>query len=108
MDTCTVWEINDIIENLPYMDRALWETARLNAYVVAQVNSTKKITQQDILKFKWEEESQIVKSDPADIEITNEDIQRLNDLSKQLETATWEDTDLSTIPGTLKQPQKKS
>ena len=40
-----LWEINDIIQLLPYLDRNLWETSRLNAYVTAQVNSRKTIKQ---------------------------------------------------------------
>lgn len=65
------------------MDRNLWETARLNAYVVAQVNSRKHITQQDICKFKWEDKEAFVKKEEADYEISTEDINRLKELSKQ-------------------------
>ncbi len=82
MDKCSIWELNDIIENIPYLDRNKWETARFNAYVVAQVNSKKHLTQQDLLKFKWEEED--ISKEERDIEISNEDIERLKQLSVQL------------------------
>lgn len=86
MDRCSVWELNDIIENLPYLDRNIWETARLNTYVVAQVNSKKHLTQQDILKFKWEEENKEDFVQPErDYEISNNDIDRLKELSKSWE-----------------------
>ncbi len=80
MDRCSLWELNDIVENIPYLDRTNWETARLNAYVVAQVNSKKHITQQDICKFKWEETKQTVKEE-HNYDISNEDIERLKQLS---------------------------
>lgn len=89
MDTCTTWELNNIIENLPYLDRNLWETARLNAYVVAQVNSTKRITQQDICKFKWETEEVI--EEEKDYEISGVDIDRLKQLSTKFKDSKWED-----------------
>jgi len=84
MDKCTIWEINDIIENIPYLDRTKWETARLNAYVVAQVNSKKHLTQQDILKFKWEDEKSKVQVE-HNYDISTDDIERLKNLSKQFE-----------------------
>jgi len=83
MDKCTEWEINDIVDNLPYMDRNLWEGLRLNAYITAQVNSRKKLTPQDIAKFKWEQEDQQVEEHIT--EISNEEIKRLKNLSKQWE-----------------------
>jgi hypothetical protein len=91
MDECTVWEINDIISNLPFMDRNLWETARLNAYVVAQVNSRKHITQQDICKFKWEDKNAFVKKDESNYEISTEEINRLKELSTKFEGKQWQE-----------------
>lgn len=93
MDEMTFWEINDLIENLPYADRSTWEQARLNAYVVAQVNSKKKLKQQDILKFKWEDMSEMLKKEKHDTSISTAEIQRLKDLSLQLENAKWVDVD---------------
>jgi hypothetical protein len=84
MDECSIWELSEIVDNIPYLDRNIWETARLNAYVVAQVNSRKHLTQQDICKFKWEDD----KENPLEehnYEISNEDIERLTKLSKQFE-----------------------
>ena len=95
MDEMQTWEINDMIENIPYTDRALWETARVNAYVVAQVNSRKKLAQQDILKCKWEDMSNFM-HDEHIIEMSNEDIKRLEELSKNFKNVKLEDIDAKT------------
>ena len=86
MDICTEWEINDMIDNIPYLDRNLWESQRLNAYITAQVNSKKKLTQQDVCKFKWEDKNieDFVK-DEKDYEISTDDINRLKDIAAQWE-----------------------
>ena len=57
----------------------MWEAARLNAYIVAQVNSKKTLKMQDICKFKWEEE------DKKDIEISNSDIERLKEKARRIQ-----------------------
>ena len=80
MDRCSLWELDEIIENIPFLDRNIWETARLNAYVVAQVNSRKHITQQDICKFKWEENDT---PEEHNYDISDADIERLKQLSQQ-------------------------
>lgn len=81
MEDCTEWELNDIVNNIPYVDRNLWETSRMQAYVVAQVNSRKKLELSDICKFKWEEKD--TDKFESDIEITDAEIERLKDLSNQ-------------------------
>jgi len=86
MDVCSEWEINDVIENIPYLDRNLWETSRLCSYITAQVNSRKKLQLQDICKFKWEEPlPEISDIQEKDVEISRSDIERLQTLAKQWE-----------------------
>ena len=75
MDKLTDWEINDIVLNLPYLDRNLWETCRLNTWVLSRVNGND-VSMQDVAKFKWEENAE------SNIEISNEDIKRLKEKSK--------------------------
>lgn len=86
MDKCSLWEINDIIDYLNYMDRNLWESQRLSSYITAQVNSRKKLTQQDICKFPWEDKNieDFVKED-NDTTISSDDINRLKNLAQQWE-----------------------
>ena len=83
MDKCNVWELNDLVEYLPYTDRNLWETQRLLGFIDAQAHSTKKLSFQDICKFKWENEDD--NEEVHNIEISNEDIERLKNLSRQCE-----------------------
>lgn len=86
MDQCTLWELNDMIDYIPYIDRSLWESQRLNAYATVQVNSRKKISQQDICQFKWEDKDidEYVK-DESKTKITDAEIQRLKNIAKQWE-----------------------
>lgn len=92
LDRCNIWEINSIIEGLPYMDRALWESARLQAYVSLQPHLKDKIKQQDICKFKWERDEE--EQDEHITTISNFDIERLKKLSERLQNAKVEDIDV--------------
>lgn len=53
-----------------YANKDLWEANRLIAYMVAQVNSKKRLQLQDIVRFPWEEVQ-------GDTSISKEDIERL-------------------------------
>ena len=78
LDECTLWEIDNIIDNLPYTDRNLWESSRLNSYTVAKANfkGVGKIT--DYISFPWE------KHQPkGDTSISNEDVDRLRNLAQK-------------------------
>lgn len=70
------YEVNTIIENIPYLDRNLWEQTRFLAYVNVQINSKKQYNPTDILKFAWDTE--------LNKEIHNSDIERLREKSKQI------------------------
>lgn len=48
------YEIEALIENKWRKSKESWEQARLQAYITAQVNSTKKIEMSDLLTFPWE------------------------------------------------------
>ena len=36
MDECTEWELNNVVACIPYTDRNMWETSRLNAFITAK------------------------------------------------------------------------
>lgn len=72
-----VYEVNTIIENLPYLDRTSWEQSRFQIYSSVQINSKKKINPTDIMKFAWD-------NGKEDITISNDDIERLKEKSKQI------------------------
>lgn len=80
MEECQLWEINDILDNLTYLDRNLWESSRLNAFISAQTHSRKHLSFNDICSFPWEKDY-----DKENIEISNDDIKRLQEKAKQIE-----------------------
>ena len=59
--------------------RDSWEQCRFISYVLAQINSTKKLKLTDILSFTWDKEEE----DDKNTIITNEDIERLKNKAKQ-------------------------
>lgn len=81
MDEMTDWEINDIMENIPSLDRNMWESSRLIAYLIASVNSKNKLSMQDICRFKWEEDK---KEEQHNTEISTEEINRLKQKAKNI------------------------
>ncbi len=63
-----------------YRHKEDWEQARLISYLIAQVNSKKKLKVTDIVKFPWESET-----DKDDTYISEEDIKMLSEKAKQYE-----------------------
>lgn len=80
MDQMPVWEINDLIANIPYLDRNLWESSRLQLFAQAQTHSTKQIEITDLLKFKWDPGNET-----QNTEMSREDKIRLQNKAKMLE-----------------------
>lgn len=70
------YEVNTIIENLPYLDRTSWEQHRFQIYSSVQMNSKKKISPTDIMQFAWDK--------VGDTSITSADIERLKNKSKEI------------------------
>lgn len=80
MDYCQEFELNDLIEFIPYLDRNMWESARLNAFITAKAHFKGINEYKDVAPFKWEKES----DDSEHVtEISDDDIKRLEELSKQ-------------------------
>lgn len=71
------YEVNTIIENLPFLDRQTWEQNRFLVYTNIQMNSKKKIVPTDVIKFAWDKTEE-------NTTITNEDIERLKNKSKEI------------------------
>lgn len=78
LDKMQMYELQPLISNLYLRDKNSWEQARLVAYLIAQVNSTKSLKPTDILKFFWDEET-----DSGNTSISDEDIERLKRKAKQ-------------------------
>lgn len=81
MDEMEEYELYEIIDNLQYLDRNDWERTRLSIYSNVQMNTKKKLNPKEILTFPWENEHV---NEKVNIEITNDEIQRLRDKSKAI------------------------
>ena len=71
-----MYELEPLISNIHKRNKESWEQTRLLAYIIAQVNSTKKLKPTDIISFSWD-------NDTSDTAISNEDVQRLKNKAKQ-------------------------
>lgn len=78
MDDLQDYEVNDILECLPFLDVPDWERTRLEMYTNVQINSKKKLEPTDILQFPWES------GEVSDTSISDSDISRLTDKASAL------------------------
>ena len=76
LDRMQWYEINALLKYGYYSVKDGWEQARLISYLIAQTNSTKKLSMNDIIKFYWEKEE--IEESP---EITKIDAERLKQLA---------------------------
>lgn len=51
-----MYEFEALMDNLYLVDKNQWEQTRTLAYIIAQGNSTKKLSPDKILSFPWDEE----------------------------------------------------
>ena len=56
LDEMQMYEINALMDNKHLAVKDSWEQSRMIAYIIAQVNSKKKLNPDDIIKFSWDEE----------------------------------------------------
>lgn len=73
LDKMEMYEIRALLKYEHYSHKDEWEQARMIAYMIAQTNSKKRLTYQDITKFYWENEEQ----EEHETSITKQDIERL-------------------------------
>ena len=79
LDEMEMFEIRALLKYEYYSHKDDWEQSRMIAYMIAQTNSKKKLTFQDITKFYWEDEEE-----KHDTSISKEDIERLKIKAKQM------------------------
>ena len=65
------YELNTILELLPYANKTSWEQLRYQIYTMVQINSKKNYKPTDLLKFAWDNDNK------EDTTISNRDIKRL-------------------------------
>lgn len=74
-----MYEVQPLITSMHLKYRDSWEQSRMIAYIIAQVNSRKKLNPTDIIKFDWDNGEEINK----ETSISNEDIERLRKKAKE-------------------------
>lgn len=71
------YEVKTAMKYSYYAHKDEWETSRYIAYLIAQVNSKRRINMKDMLPFSWEQES-IDFDEP-----TKDDLERLKHKAEQ-------------------------
>lgn len=72
LDEMEWYEISAALDYQHFTDKESWEQNRFIAYIIAQVNSKKRLKLEDIMKFPWDDEDK-----PKEIPI--EEIKRLQE-----------------------------
>lgn len=75
-----IYEVSALLEKMQYRHRDAWEQTRLIMYVIAQSNSKKKLSPEEIMKFPWEDEKGSEERMP---EPTEEEVNALREKMKQ-------------------------
>lgn len=79
LDKMEMYEIKALLNYEYYSKKDDWEQARLISYIIAQVNSKKKLKFDDITTFYWEKET----TEKKDTEMTRENLERLKQQSQE-------------------------
>lgn len=77
LDRMKFYEIEALIENLWMKNKESWEQTRVQAYITAQTQSTKKIDMNDIMSFPWEKKVEKVEDTPEDIEMMRKEMKEM-------------------------------
>lgn len=77
LDRMKFYEIEALIENLWMKNKESWEQTRVQAYITAQTQSTKKIDMNDIMSFPWEKKEEKVEDTPEDIEMMRKEMKEM-------------------------------
>lgn len=56
MDSLQEYEIEPIVQNIPFIEKGDWERTRFQTYCNLQKSSSKRISPQDLITFPWEKE----------------------------------------------------
>lgn len=79
LDRMKSYEIDCLIENLWMKNKEAWEQTRVQAYITAQTQSTKKIEMNDMMSFPWEKKVEKVEDTPEDIEMMMKEMKEMED-----------------------------
>lgn len=81
LDRMTLTEVGYLLAGYERRKRDAWEQTRILGYITAQVNSTKRLKQTDILSFPWDQE--VIKKKV--VSVPDSEIERLRNKAKQVE-----------------------
>ena len=79
LDRMNFYEIEALLENLWMKNKESWEQTRVQAYITAQTQSTKKIDMNDMMSFPWEKKVEKVEDTPEDIEMRRKEMKEMED-----------------------------
>lgn len=79
LDRMNFYEIEALLENLWMKNKESWEQTRVQAYITAQTQSTKKIDMNDMMSFPWEKKVEKVEDTPEDIEMMRKEMKEMED-----------------------------
>lgn len=78
-DRLLLTEFFDILDNIQYCDRSLWEALRINSFLAVQMNSKKKLNLTDIYRLPFDED------DADKAQLMKDDFKQMQQQSKALE-----------------------
>lgn len=79
LDRMNFYEIEALLENLWMKNKESWEQTRVQAYITAQTQSTKKIDMNDMMSFPWEKKVEKIEDTPEDIEMMRKEMKEMED-----------------------------
>ena len=77
LDRMNFYEIEALLDNLWMKNKESWEQTRVQAYITAQTQSTKKIDMNDMMSFPWEKKVEKVEDTPEDIEMMMKEMKEM-------------------------------
>lgn len=82
MDKMRFYEIYDILQFVPYVDKSQWETTRFLSLVIAQKFCKKRLKLKDMFELPWDERELEMSSKELEIRNTEFQNQMLEMLNK--------------------------
>lgn len=79
-------DINEIMDNIPYLDRNSWEQTRFDTFIMAKANFKGIKKTQDLLKFPWEENptnDEMKKTSSKAKPTTKQDVENMKKLAER-------------------------
>lgn len=83
LDELQPYELDLLVQSIPFADRNAWEQTRLKIYTTASMFSKRKLTIKDVMSFPWEKET----DEQPETEITTDELTTLQQYSKTIENS---------------------